>query len=173
MGGGGGGSCGAFCTDDRDYESACRDLTTWRGGDSISKTYRVAPPRPGAPFLLATRPMRSAGVTGSSPRQPSGRIERCTIPTVKRFSWNPEKNRQLHRERGISFEEILFHMETGDLVDVVDHSNPEKYPGQRIFVIAIDEYAYLVPFVESGSEIFLKTIIPSRKATRRYLGGRE
>lgn len=87
------------------------------------------------------------------------------------FSWNPEKNEWLKKERGISFEEIVFHIERGDGVDVVEHHNQQRYSGQRIFVVAVDGFAYLVPFVESEEGVFLKTIIPSRKATRRYLGG--
>jgi uncharacterized DUF497 family protein len=90
---------------------------------------------------------------------------------VKYFSWSPEKNAQLIRERGISFEEIVFHIERGDLLDLLEHPNPEKYPGQRVFVVNVDGYAYVVPFVEDETEVFLKTIIPSRKATRDYLGG--
>jgi uncharacterized DUF497 family protein len=88
------------------------------------------------------------------------------------FSWNHEKNEQLVRERGISFEEVVFHIERGDVLDVLEHPNDERYPEQRLFVVAVDDYAFLVPFVESEEELFLKTIIPSRKATKRYLGGR-
>ena len=89
---------------------------------------------------------------------------------VRRFNWNRAKNVQLRRERGISFEEVVFHIENGDEVDIFDHPNQDRYPRQRISVVVIDDYAYLVPFVESGTEVFLKTIIPSRAATRRYLG---
>ena len=87
------------------------------------------------------------------------------------FSWDPDKNELLRRERGISFEEIVFHIERGEVVDLLEHPNQGRYPRQRIFVVAVDKYAYLVPFVESADEVFLKTIIPSRKATRKYLGG--
>ncbi len=90
---------------------------------------------------------------------------------MKYFSWSPEKNEQLIRERGISFEEVVFHIERGDLLDLLEHPNPEKYPGQRVFVVSVDGYAYVVPFVEDETEVFLKTIIPSRKATPDYLGG--
>jgi len=90
---------------------------------------------------------------------------------VKHFSWSPEKNRLLRQERGISFEEIVFHIENGDVVDLLEHPNQKRYAGQRVLVVAVDAYAYLVPFVETEDEVFLKTIIPSRKATRRYLGG--
>ena len=92
---------------------------------------------------------------------------------MKYFSWDDEKNELLKEERQISFEDIVFYIEQGFLLDVLEHPNPEKYQGQRIFVGQIDEYAYLVPFVEDEREIFLKTIIPSRKATRKYLKGNE
>ncbi|HXV60458.1 MAG TPA: BrnT family toxin [Vicinamibacteria bacterium] len=87
------------------------------------------------------------------------------------FSWNQEKNERLMRERGVSFEAVVFHIERGDLLDVLEHPNPERYAGQRILVVAMNEYVYLVPFIESEDNVFLKTIIPSRKATARYLGG--
>lgn len=90
---------------------------------------------------------------------------------MKYFSWSPEKNEVLIKERGISFEEVVYHVEQGHVLDILEHPNPERYGGQRIFVVVIEDYAYLVPFVESDAEVFLKTIIPSRKATKRYLGG--
>jgi hypothetical protein len=65
---------------------------------------------------------------------------------------------------------VVFHIERGDLLDVLDHPNPERYTGQRIFVVRRDDYVYLVPFVEDDETVFLKTIIPSRKATKQYLG---
>ena len=89
---------------------------------------------------------------------------------MKRYNWNPEKNVQLRAERGISFEEIVFHIENGDILDILEYPNKERYGGQRIFVVAVEEYAHLVPFVEDEREVFLKTIIPSRKATKNYLG---
>lgn len=88
---------------------------------------------------------------------------------MKRFNWNSDKGEQLRRGRGISFEEILFHIECGDILDILEHPNPQRYAGQRILVVAVNEYAYLVPFVEDDDEVFLKTIIPSRKATKKYL----
>jgi len=87
------------------------------------------------------------------------------------YKWNHEKNLKLKAERGISFEQAVMHIERGDVLDVVQHSNREKYPNQQILVVEIDNYAYLVPFVEDDKGKFLKTIIPSRKATRDYLGG--
>lgn len=87
------------------------------------------------------------------------------------FDWNNEKNEQLKEERGISFEEIILAIENGDLLDVLEHPNQNRYENQRIFVIKAHNYAWLVPFVENETEIFLKTIIPSRKATKQYLRG--
>lgn len=89
------------------------------------------------------------------------------------FAWNSEKNEILKSERGVSFEEAVLHIEQGDILEVLEHPNQQRYPGQRIFVIEMAGYAYLIPFVESSSEIFLKTIIPSRKATGEYLRRRE
>ena len=91
---------------------------------------------------------------------------------MKSFTWNQEKNDFLKKERGISFEEIVFHIEKGDVADLLEHPNQTRYPGQRVFIVIVDQYAYLIPFEESEEEVFLKTIIPSRKATKRYLGGR-
>jgi uncharacterized DUF497 family protein len=91
---------------------------------------------------------------------------------VKYFSWNNDKNEQVKRERGVSFEEVVFYIEKGQLLDIVEHPNQEKYAGQRLFIVNINNYVYLVPFVETASEIFLKTIMPSRKATQKYLRGK-
>ena len=88
---------------------------------------------------------------------------------MKPISWNAEKNAQLKAERGVSFEDVVFHIMAGDILDTVNHPNQKRYPGQQIHVIAIEEYVFLVPFVESDEEVFLKTIIPSRKATKSYL----
>jgi hypothetical protein len=67
---------------------------------------------------------------------------------------------------GIGFEEIVFHIERGDLLDILEHPDPERYVGQRVFVVRREAYVYLVPFVEDEHTVFLKTIIPSRKATK-------
>jgi len=88
------------------------------------------------------------------------------------YKWDFPKNEKLKVERGISFEQIVMHIERGDVLDLVAHPNQEKYLGQQIIVVEINEYAYLVPFIESSEGKFLKTIIPSRKATRDYLGGK-
>ena len=89
---------------------------------------------------------------------------------MKPINWNPEKNQQLISERGVSFEDVVFYLQQGALLDDIEHPNSDKYPSQRIFVIDIDGYVHLVPYVESRKEIFLKTVIPSRKATKQYLG---
>jgi len=92
---------------------------------------------------------------------------------MKIFDWDPEKNQQLIEERSVSFEEVIFHLQSEGLLDDIAHPNQEEYAHQRIFIVAIESYAYLVPYVESDAYIFLKTIIPSRKATKHYLGENE
>ncbi|MCA1563577.1 MAG: BrnT family toxin [Acidobacteria bacterium] len=89
---------------------------------------------------------------------------------MKYFAWNDAKNAKLRADRGIGFEDIVFHIERGDLLDTLVHPNPDRYGGQRIFGVQRDDYVYLVPFVEDEHTVFLKTIIPSRKATKQYLG---
>lgn len=90
---------------------------------------------------------------------------------MKIFNWNSYKNQALILERGISFEEAVFHIENGGLLDDIVHPNASDYPNQRVFIVLIDDYVYLVPYVENQEEVFLKTIIPSRKFTKIYLGG--
>ena len=91
---------------------------------------------------------------------------------MKVFKWNSEKNEILARERGITFEEIVQRIESGAAIVETDHPNQEKYPKQKILIINVDGYAYLVPFVIEKNVYFLKTIIPSRKASRKYIGGK-
>ena len=88
---------------------------------------------------------------------------------MKPFRWNPEKNEALRADRNVSFEQVVVAIETGGLLDILAHPNQEKYPRQRILVVAVDSYVCLVPFVEDEDCYFLKTVIPSRKATRDYL----
>ena len=88
---------------------------------------------------------------------------------MKPFRWSTEKNEALRAERGISFESVVVAVESGGLLDILAHPNQAKYPRQRVLVVASDNYAYLVPYVEEDDYFFLKTIIPSRKATRDYL----
>ncbi len=113
---------------------------------------------------------------------------------MKYFAWDDAKNAKLRADRGIGFEDIVFHIERGDLLDILEHPNPERHAGQRILVVQREGYVYLVPFppspvsdgrglrrglpvplraeadVEDEHTVFLKTIIPSRKATKQYLG---
>jgi uncharacterized DUF497 family protein len=93
------------------------------------------------------------------------------LARMKTYAWNPEKNDRLKEERGISFEDVVVNIQLGNEADIYEHPNQERYPGQKISVVLIEGYAYLVPFVENEEEIFLKTIIPSRKATKQYSGG--
>jgi len=85
-----------------------------------------------------------------------------------KYEWDPEKNEWLKRERNISFEKIVFHLSQGDVWRIADHPDQENYPGQRIYFVALENYIYLVPHVVENDYIFLKTIIPSRKATKAY-----
>ena len=88
---------------------------------------------------------------------------------MKPFRWNHDKNEALKIERSVSFEEIVLALEADGLLDQLRHANPEKYPNQSVLVVALDAYVYLVPYVEESDYFFLKTVIPSRKATRDYL----
>lgn len=90
-----------------------------------------------------------------------------------KFDWNPEKNERLKKERHISFEQIIFHLSQGNIWKISDHPDQEKYPGQNIYFVIVEDYIYLVPYVIDQNYIFLKTIIPSRKATKMYKKGRE
>ena len=88
---------------------------------------------------------------------------------MKPFRWSPEKNEALRADRNVSFEQVVVAIQTGGLLDILAHPHQEKYPRQRILVVAVDNYVCLVPFVEDEDCYFLKTVIPSRKATRDYL----
>jgi uncharacterized DUF497 family protein len=90
---------------------------------------------------------------------------------MKPYDWSDEKNEWLRQERGVTFEDIVFHLAHGGLLDTIVHPNQHQYPDQRIFIVNVEGYACLVPFVENEEVIFLKTIIPSRKMTKQYLGG--
>ena len=92
---------------------------------------------------------------------------------MKSFKWNLKKNQKLLEERGISFEEVVFYLQNDGLIDDIKHPNEKDYPHQRMFVVDIEGYSYIVPYVETNDEIFLKTVIPSRKATKRYSGVRD
>jgi len=88
-----------------------------------------------------------------------------------RYEWNPEKNEILKKERGISFEQIVFHLSQGDIWKIAGHPDQKKYPGQRIYFVIVENYIFMVPFVVESEYVFLKTIIPSRKATKDYIKG--
>ena len=90
-----------------------------------------------------------------------------------KYEWNPEKNEWLKKERRISFEQIIFHLSQGDVWKISDHPDKEKYPGQKIYFVNVEGYIYLVPHMVAGNYVFLKTIIPSRKATRDFNKGGE
>jgi hypothetical protein len=90
---------------------------------------------------------------------------------MKPIRWNADKSLSLKAERGVSFEEVLSAMSQGGLLSVMDHPNRAKYGHQKMLVVRIQDYAYLIPYVENGREIFLKSIMPSRKATRDFLSG--
>jgi len=92
---------------------------------------------------------------------------------MKDVNWSNEKNNWLKNERGIVFENVKYYIENEDYIDIIEHPNKERYPNQRMFVIDIDEYIYCVPFVENETEIFLKTIFPSRTLTKKYLKKKE
>lgn len=88
---------------------------------------------------------------------------------MKRARWNDDKDDQLRIERGVSFSDIASRLDGDDLLADITHPNVGRYPGQRMFVVRVRGYVYLVPYVQSEESIFLKTIIPSRKAKRKYL----
>lgn len=87
------------------------------------------------------------------------------------YNWSSDKNQELILSRGISFEEAVFYIENGGLLDDIAHPNKSDYPHQRIFILRVRDYVYLVPYVDTEDELFLKTIIPSRKFTKKPLGG--
>lgn len=88
---------------------------------------------------------------------------------MKPLRWSARKNETLKTERGLTFEAIVVAIESGGLLDILTHPNPARYPHQRVLVVELNRYVYLVPFVEGPEHFFLKTIIPSRKATKHYL----
>ena len=88
---------------------------------------------------------------------------------MKYYDWDKEKNALLKELREISFEDVQTAIEEGRVLDDFEHPNKKRYPSQRIMVVEIENYAYYVPYVEDKEKIFLKTIFPSRKATRKYL----
>ena len=85
------------------------------------------------------------------------------------FDWDDEKNASLEKTRDVSFEDVLFHIQNGDVLDIIRYPNESRYPNQRIILLNVEGYVYLVPYVKQKETRFLKTIIPSRKATKEYL----
>lgn len=92
---------------------------------------------------------------------------------MKLIVWNHDKNEQLKVKRGVGFEQVLLLIEKRKILDISEHKNKAKYPNQKILIVDIGGYAYCVPFVETEKEIFLKTIFPDRRSTKRYLRGGE
>ena len=88
---------------------------------------------------------------------------------MKPFRWDPPKSEELRARHGLGFEQIVVAIESGAVLATMPHPNLVRYPRQRIMVVKIDDYAFLVPFVEGEDHVFLKTIIPSRKATRDFI----
>ena len=89
--------------------------------------------------------------------------------TMVTYQWDNKKNMILKQKRGVTFEQVIMHIENGDVLDIIVHPNKARYPNQQVLVIEMNEYVYAVPFVQQGQERFLKTILPSRKLTRMYL----
>jgi uncharacterized DUF497 family protein len=92
---------------------------------------------------------------------------------MKMIHWDEGKNEWLKEHRGVCFEQVVIILEQDNALEIVNHPNKEKYPDQKIAIVMISDYTYLVPYVEDEEGIFLKTIIPSRKATEKYLGRRK
>ena len=88
---------------------------------------------------------------------------------MKVFQWDNEKNEWLKEYRNICFEQVVILFEREDVLDVIEHPNQDSYPDQKIAIVNINDYAYFVPFLQDGEEIFLKTVIPNRKATNKYV----
>ncbi|HLC14983.1 MAG TPA: toxin [Thermodesulfovibrionia bacterium] len=90
-----------------------------------------------------------------------------------KYEWNPAKNEWLKEHRNVSFEQVIFHLSQGDVWKIAAHPNQDKYPGQKIYFVIVENYIYLIPHIIERDYIFLKTIIPSRKATRDYQSEKE
>jgi len=88
---------------------------------------------------------------------------------MKYFDWNEEKNQLLKESRNISFEEIVLSIGSGGLLDIVEHHDQSRYPDQKLLIVDVQNYAFVVPFLVTEDSYFLKTIYPSRKATKKYI----
>jgi len=89
------------------------------------------------------------------------------------IDWDEEKNLKLKKERGIGFEDVVIAISEGRILDILEHHNKEKYPTQKLLIVEINRYAYVVPFEERGEVLWLITVYPSRKMTKVYLGGKK
>jgi hypothetical protein len=83
------------------------------------------------------------------------------------YAFDPQKNAWLVRERGISFEQIIVLIESSRLIQVLEHPNVERYPDQLLYEVDVDGYVHVAPVIRERRTLFLKTIYPSRKATRK------
>ena len=88
---------------------------------------------------------------------------------MKYFDWDKEKNEWLKTERDVCFEDVIVAIEEGKLLETLEHPNKQQYSNQKLYIVNIDNYAYVVPFVENEEKIFLKTVYPSRKMTEKYI----
>ncbi|MEA2039382.1 MAG: toxin [Thermodesulfobacteriota bacterium] len=88
-----------------------------------------------------------------------------------KYEWNPDKNEWLKRERNISFEKIIFHLSQEDIWKTSEHPDKTNYPGQQLYFVVVDDYIYIIPYIVEKIYIFLKTVIPSRKATKDFKKG--
>ncbi len=88
---------------------------------------------------------------------------------MKHIEWDELKNAKLKSQRGACFEDIQAALEEGYLLDDIDHPNQVNYKNQRMYIVNLNQYAYLVPYIEDDAKIFLKTIIPNREATKKYI----
>ena len=87
------------------------------------------------------------------------------------FAWNLEKNKSLKNERGVCFEDVVALINENKTLDIIMHPNQQKYPHQKIYIVILLGYVHMVPFIQLNNEIFLKTIVPSRKMHKLYNGG--
>jgi len=92
---------------------------------------------------------------------------------MKTIRWDEQKNEWLKQNRGFGFEQVAVLIEQGQVLEVIDHPDQRKYPKQKMAIVEIDGYACLVPYVDDEDGVFLKTIIPRRKATKKYLRGQK
>ena len=86
------------------------------------------------------------------------------------FKWDLEKNALIKEERGVCFEDAVAQIHKNNILDIIEHPNKEKYPKQKIYIILLQNYVHMIPFIKEGNEIFLKTIVPSRKMHKLYRG---